>query len=170
MTASTSRLPAAIALIVVSALSIGVRAQSPEQKPLEYLVGKWTIAGETKATASAPASKASGSETCEWFARAHVVCRAELSGPAGLYTSMRTISYVPALKQYSSYTVDSLGYAVLSLGEIKGNTWTFTTDLGTMKTRATMKTSGNSYAVTSEYAGADGKWITTSTATGTRGK
>ena len=62
-------------------------------------------------------------------------------GLAGLHRTMRVISYVPALKQYSSYAVDSLGYAVLTLGQIQGNTWTFTTDIPGLKTRTVMKTS-----------------------------
>src|SRR5712692_9852649 len=104
-------------LVVTEGALVGAAAQpGPEQKKLDVLVGKWRTDIDFKASAAAAASKASGTEDCEWFANFHVVCHAELTGPAGLYKSMRVISYIPALKQYSSFTVDSLGYAVLSLG------------------------------------------------------
>jgi len=94
-------------------------------KRLEYLVGKWRTESDIRASAAAPASKASGTEACELIANLHVVCRAEITGAAGLYRAMRTISYVPALKQYASHSVDSLGYVVLAFGQIQGDTWTF---------------------------------------------
>jgi hypothetical protein len=100
----------------------------------------------------------------------HVVCRSELTGAAGLYRSMRVISYVPALKQYAVYTVDSLGYAVLTMGTSAGNTWTFASAGQGWKTRLVMKTSGSGMTSTSEYAGADGKWVTTASGKSTRMK
>jgi hypothetical protein len=39
---------------------------------------------------------------------------------------MCIISYVPAMKQYAVYTIDSLRYAALTMGTNAGNTWTFT--------------------------------------------
>ncbi len=158
-------------LVVTEGALVGAAAQpSPEQKKLDYLVGKWQTEVDIKASSASAASKASGMEDCEWFANLHVVCRAELTGPAGLYRSMRVISYVPALKQYSSYTVDSLGYAVLSLGQTQGNTWTFTSESPGWKLRYVMKTAKDSYTTLAEYAGADGKWTTTSTGKSTRTK
>ena len=165
-----------VALVMVALLGLpGVitiaRAQpAPEQKKLDYFVGKWRSDIDVKASANSPASKASGMEDCEWFANAHVVCRGESTGPAGLYKSMRVISYVPTLKQYASYTVDSIGYAVLSLGQVQGTTWTFTADYGSVKTRYTMRTAKDSYSAVSEYAGADGKWTTVSAMNSTRAK
>jgi hypothetical protein len=142
----------------------------PEQKKLEYFVGKWKTDVDIKASAASPGGKAAGSEDCEWFANLHVVCRAETTGAAGVYRTMRTISYVPALKGYSQYAVDSLGYAVLSVGQLQGNTWTFTTELPGMKLRTIMKTSNDGYATTSEYAGADGKFAPTGTGKASRVK
>jgi hypothetical protein len=142
----------------------------PEQKRLDFLVGKWRVESDIKASAASPGGKASGTEDCEWFANLHIVCRSELTGAAGLYRTMRVISYVPALKQYSQYSVDSLGYAVLALGQVQGSTWTFTTDLPGMKFRSTMKTSGDSYSTTAEYAGADGKFVATAAGKATRAK
>ena len=154
----------------VTATVAQAQPAGPEQKKLDYLIGKWRSEVNIMASAGSPATKASGKEVCEWFADAHVVCHNESTSPAGSYKSMRVISYVPAVKQYASYTVDSIGYAVLSLGQLQGTTWTFTTDYSGVKTRYTMKTTKDSYTAVSEYAGADGKWTTISTGKATREK
>jgi hypothetical protein len=165
-----------LAVILLSAASVAVLARpaaaqpGPEHKKLDAFVGRWTVDIDVKATGTTAASKASGTETCESFANLHVVCRAEATGAAGLYKSMRTLSWVPALKQYASYTIDSLGYASLTLGQVSGTTWTFATELAGYKLRTTVKTTANGYTSTSEYAGADGKWITSAVITGTRAK
>jgi hypothetical protein len=143
---------------------------SPEQKKLEYFVGKWKTDVDIKASAASPGGKASGTEDCEWFANLHVVCRAETTGATGSYRTMRIISYVPTLKAYSQYAVDSYGYAVLSVGQLNGNTWTFTTELPGMKLRSIMKTSNDGYTIASEYAGADGKFSLTGTGKASRAK
>src|SRR5437016_6664998 len=120
-------------LVALALVSPAVLAQpAPEQKKLEAMVGKWQRGAEFK---GASPSKASGTEDCEWFANLHVVCRSELTGPAGLYRSMRVISYVPAMKQYAVYTVDSLGYAMLTMGTNAGGTWTFASSGQGWKTR-----------------------------------
>jgi hypothetical protein len=137
----------------------------PELKKLDSFVGKWRTEVEFK---GASPSKASGTEDCEWFANMHVVCRSELTGPAGLYRSMRVISYVPALKQYAVYTVDSIGYAMLTMGTSSGNSWTFSSAGQGWKTRLVMRTSADGLTSTSDYAGADGKWVTTATGKSTR--
>jgi hypothetical protein len=81
---------------------------------------------------------------------------------------MRIISYVPAMKQYAVYTIDSLGYAALTMGTNAGNTWTFTSSGQGWQTRLVMKMSGNSYTSVADYAGADGKWVTTATSKASR--
>jgi hypothetical protein len=159
-------------LLSFSGVAVIGHAQPPgeEHKKLDYFVGKWRSDVDIKASAGSPASMASGTDDCEWFANMHVVCRSETTGPAGLYKSMRVVSYVPAMKQYVSYFVDSIGYAVFSVGQVQGNTWTFTNEYGGVKTRYTMKTAKDGYTAVSEYASADGKWITTSTGNSTRAK
>jgi Protein of unknown function (DUF1579) len=168
----TRRLRSAVfaALLAVS-LPLAAGAQpGPEQKKLDALVGRWRVDVETKAVGTTPASSASGTEDCEWFANLHVVCRSEATGAAGLYKAMRTISYIATLKQFASYSVDSLGYAMLSLGQVSGNTWTFSSEAGGYKTRSVVKTSKDAYTATVEYSGPDGKWIPTSTIKATRAK
>ena len=159
------------ATLLFAGLPLAANAQpGPEHKKLDYLVGKWKVELEIKASGTTPASKASGTEECEWFANLHIVCRGEATGAAGLYKNMRTISYVPALKQYASYSVDSLGYAVLTMGAIDGAKWTFNSDIGGYKMRSVMATKKDDYTATAEYAGADGKWVPTSTIKATRAK
>src|SRR5688500_7253824 len=142
----------------------------PEVKKLEPFVGRWRIALDVKATATTTAGKASGTEDCEWFANLHVVCRSEATGAAGLYRSMRTLSYAPTVQSYASYTVDSLGYAVLTFGKAVGSTWTFSSEATGFKVRSVIKQTKDGYTATSEYAGPDGKWITATVVTATRAK
>lgn len=153
-------------IVTLVVLSSAVLAQpSPEQKKLGVMVGKWQTEIDFK---GASPSKASGTEDCEWFSNLHVVCRSELTGPAGLYRTMRIISYVPAMKQYAVYTIDSLGYAALTMGTNAGSTWTFTSSGQGWQTRLVMKMSANAYTSVADYAGADGKWVTTATSQSTR--
>jgi Protein of unknown function (DUF1579) len=170
-----ARLAAATLLVSLFAALAGlpptVAAQpGPEQQKLQYWNGTWRVESEIKPSASFAGGKLSGTESCEMFANLHVVCTSELTGPTGLYRSKRTISYVPALKQYAQYTIDSLGYASLAMGSLQGSTWTFTTDLGSAKIRGVTKASGASASTTNEYAGADGKWVVTATSKATRAK
>jgi hypothetical protein len=143
---------------------------SPDQKRLDVMVGKWSIEVDTKATPLSPASKASGTEECQWFANRHVVCRSEAKGSAGTYSQMRTLSYLPARKQYVAYTVDSLGSALVAYGQVSGDTWTFTTDQPAFNIRLTLKISASAYSALAEFAGADGKYVPLSEVKGTRAK
>ena len=161
----------ALALVVLPGMAAMASAQpTAEHKRLDSFVGKWSVESEIKPSPSYAGGKLAGTEECESFANLHVVCRAELTGPTGLYRSMRVLSYLPALKQYGQYTVDSLGYASFAMGSFQGGTWTFTTDVVGAKLRNVIKTSGASYTTTTEYAGADGKWVATATGKSTRAK
>ena len=134
------------------------------------MVGKWNIEVDTKATPLSPANKASGTEECQWFANRHVVCRSDAKGSAGAYSQMRTLSYVPARKQYAVYTVDSLGSALVAYGQVSGDTWTFTTDQPTFNVRLTVKMASGGYTALAELAGADGKYLPLSEVKATRAK
>jgi hypothetical protein len=150
--------------------SIAAAQTTPDQKKLDVMVGKWSIEVDTKATPLSPANKASGTEECQWFANRHVVCRSEAKGPAGSYNQMRTLSYVPARKQYALYTVDSLGSAVVAYGQVSGDTWTFATDQPTFNIRLTLKIVAGGYTALAELAGADGKYLPLSEVKATRAK
>jgi hypothetical protein len=161
-------------LVIVALLAIPLVATaqqpSPDQKKLDVMVGKWNIEIDTKATPLSPANKASGTEECQWFANRHVVCRSEAKGSAGMYSQMRTLSYLPARKQYVAYTIDSLGSAVVAYGQVTSDTWTFTTDQPAFNIRLTLKIAAGAYTALAEFAGADGKFVPLSEVKGMRAK
>jgi hypothetical protein len=163
------RIPAAIGAVLmalVANVQIGSAQAGPEQKRLDPFVGQWRMDVEVKASAAAPASKASGTDQCDWFANMHVVCTAD----AGVYRSMRVISYIAAMKQYAMYTVDSYGFATFAMGQLQGSTWTFTTDVAGVKYRTVMQPGRDSYTSRAEYAAADGNWVVMSETKATRMK
>lgn len=170
MRSLTSLLAVSLFVALPGLAGVASAQPAPEHEKLQYWNGRWKVESEIKPSASFAGGKLAGTEDCESFANLHVVCRSELTGPTGLYRSMRLISYVPALKQYAQYTIDSLGYASVAMGSLQGGTWTFTTDLGSAKIRSVTKTSGGSHSATSEYAGADGKFVVTATSKSTRAK
>ena len=155
---------------IAAAQTAAAGQPSPDQKRLDVMVGQWRIDVDTKATPLSPASKASGTEECEWFANRHVVCRSEAKGSAGTYSQMRTLSYVPARKQYVAYTVDSLGSALVAYGQVNGDAWTFTTDQPAFNIRLTLKIAAGGYTALAEFAGADGKYLPLSEVKATRAK
>lgn len=162
---------ARIALLVIGvllALSSASTAQTAEQKALQPMVGRWQVEIELKATPISQATKASGTEDCEWFANRHVVCRSEAKAASGTYSQMRTLSYIPAQKQYAAYTIDSLGTALVAYGQVAGDTWTFTTAQSALTIRLTLKVTARSYTALAEFAGPDGKYVPLSEVRATR--
>ena len=159
-----------LAAVLFGVASIAVAQTTADQKKLDVMAGKWNIEIDTKATPLSPANKASGTEECQWFANRHVVCRSDAKGSAGAYSMMRTLSYVPARKQYAVYTVDSLGSAVVGYGQVAGDTWTFTTDQPSFNIRLTLKIAAGGYTALAELAGADGKFVPLSEVKATRAK
>jgi len=155
---------------VLAVPSISAAQTTPDQKKLDVMAGKWSIEIDTKATPLSPANKASGAEECQWFANRHLVCRSDAKGSAGAYSQMRTLSYVPARKQYAVYTVDSLGSAVVAYGQVAGDTWTFTTDQPSFNIRLTLKIAAGGYTALAELAGVDGKFLPLSEVKATRAK
>jgi hypothetical protein len=173
MTASVyvnRHITALLIAVVLGAASNTAAQVTADQKKLDVMVGKWSIEVDTKATPLSPANKASGTEECQWFANRHVVCRSDAKGTAGAYSQMRTLSYVPARKQYAVYTVDSLGSALVAYGQVSGDTWTFTTDQPTFNVRLTMKIAPGGYTALAELAGPDGKYLPLSEVKATRAK
>ena len=159
-----------IAAVLVVLPTLASAQQSPEQKRLDALVGQWRIEVDQKATPLSPATKATGTNECQWFASRHVVCRTEAKGPTGSYSQMQTLSYVPARKAYAAYTVDSLGSAVVAYGQFAGDTWTFTTDQPAFNIRLTLKIAAGALTAVAELAGVDGKFVPLSEIKGARAK
>ena len=162
----TRLLIAAILLLPCPAAAQG----SPDLKKLDAMVGRWRVDVDLKATPLTPAAKASGTESCEWFADRHVVCRSDAKGSAGSYSQMRTFSYTPARKDFAVYAVDSLGTALLANGQVSGDTWTFTTSQPAFNIRLTLKIAPGAYTAVAEYAGLDGKYLPLSEVRATRTK
>ena len=157
-------------LAAVLGLPCTAAAQTPDQKRLDPMVGRWRVEVDLKATPLTQAAKASGTEECEWFAQRHVVCRSEAKGTAATYSQMRTFSYIPARKEYAAYAVDGLGTALLGYGQLNGDTWTFTTNQPAFNIRLTLKMAATAYTAVAEYAGPDGKYLPLSEVRGTRTK
>jgi hypothetical protein len=165
-----ARLIGLVAAGLIGTSTIAAAQTTPDQKRLDVMAGKWTIEVDTKATPLSPASKATGTEECQWFANRHLVCRSDAKGSAGSYSQMRTLSYVPARKQYAVYTVDSLGSALVAYGQVSGDTWTFTTDQPSFNVRLTLKIGAGGYTALAELAGVDGRFLPLSEVKGTRAK
>jgi len=160
---------APVILTALFALPCAAAAQSAtDYKRLDPMVGRWRIEVELKATPISQATKASGTEECEWFASRHVVCRSDAKATTGTYAQMRTLSYVPAQKQFAAYTIDSLGTTLVAYGQVNGDTWTFNTSQSALNIRLTLKIAPASYTALVEFAGADGKYLPLSEVRGTR--
>lgn len=161
------------ALLVAGSLAaapLAAAQTTPEQKPLAALAGQWRIDVDTLATPLTPATQASGTQDCQWFANRHMVCRSEARGAAGAYSQMQTLSYLPARKQYAAYSVDSLGTALVAYGQGTGDSWTFTTEQPAFNIRLTLKVSARSFTALAELELGDGKYLPLSTVKGTRVK
>ena len=167
---TASRIPACLVVAVILALPCTAAAQAaPDYKKLEPMVGRWKIDVDLKATPITQATKATGTEDCEWFASRHVVCRSEAKGTTGTYSQMRTLSYIPAQRQFAVYTIDSLGTVLNASGQVSGDTWTFESQSG-LKIRLTLKIAPASYTALVEFSGGDGKYLPLSEVRGTRVK
>ena len=156
-----------VLLVLLVALPRAATSQTAEQKALQPMVGKWRVEIDLKATPISQATTATGTEDCEWFGNRHVVCRSEAKSATGAYSQMRTLSYIPAQKQYAAYTIDSLGTALIAYGQVSGDTWTFTTQSG-LTIRLTLKIAARTYTALVEFAGADGKYAPLSEIRATR--
>ena len=162
---------ASVIVAALLALPGSSAAQSAaDYKRLEPMVGRWRIEVDLKATPISQATKASGTEDCEWFANRHVVCRSEAKGTTGTYSQMRTLSHIPAQRQFAAYTIDSLGTSVIAYGQVSADTWTFNTSQSALNIRLTMKLAATSYTAIVEFAGPDGKYLPLSEVRGTRVK
>ena len=115
-------------VVLMSAGTLAAQAPTPgpEVKALAYFVGKWKTEGDLKAGPMGPAGKVTTNDTCEWFTgNFQVVCRGDVSTPAGRMTGMSVMAYSAGDKAYTYYGIDSMGMSELSKGQKKGNTWTF---------------------------------------------
>jgi hypothetical protein len=164
----TVRTAAVIVAALLAVPGTSAAQSATDVKRLEPMIGRWRIEVDLKATPISQATKASGTEDCEWFASRHVVCRSEAKGTTGAYAQMRTLSYIPAQRQFAAYTIDSLGTALIAYGQATADTWTFSTSQSPLNIRLTLKLAAASYTALVEFAGPDGKFLPLSEIRGTR--
>lgn len=169
---SSTRLRLIVTVAAVCIAPHGAHAQ-PEtgHKRLEAMVGTWQTEMEVAPSPRGPGGQVNGTEECAWFVDLHLVCRSETKAGAGvLYSAIRLISYVPAMKTYAAYTVDSLGLATLALGQISGDIWTFVIEQPAAKSRLVLTMGTDRYTAVSEYSGPNGRWAQASVTKATRAK
>src|SRR5206468_12662676 len=79
----------------------------PEPQRLAYFVGKWTVAGEMKASPMGPGGKITSTDTCDWFdGRLAVVCHSVGMTPMRASRSPGILSYSPEQKDDTYYGRD----------------------------------------------------------------
>jgi hypothetical protein len=99
----------------------------PEHKRLAYFEGKWTSEGEMKESPFGPAGKVTGNDVCEWFPGGFFLkCTGEGKTPIGDMKSLGILGYNTDDKVYTYYGIDSMGMADSAKGNLKGDTWTYT--------------------------------------------
>jgi hypothetical protein len=156
-----------ITCFVLSATTVA-QGRRPEHDRMAPMIGSWQTEVEIPPTPTAAAVSVKGTEECAWFADLHVVCRNEAAMASGPYSSIRIFSYQPTAKEYSIYTVDSLGLSTLYFGQISGDVWTFTAVGQLGKSRLTLTMTATGYTGVSEFAGRNDRWSPISSVKATR--
>ena len=140
----------------VSTFAAQSKASAPgaEQKPLEFLAGKWRFAGTTHDSQFGKGGKTTGTTSCEWFdGRFHLVCRGEFTEADGTKaTQMEIIGYSKMERMYERFHIDSSGGSSKATATLNGKTWGWhgTATLDGKKTRfdfPVTQTSQDSYTV-----------------------
>lgn len=99
----------------------------PEHQRLAYFVGDWTQEGEMKASPFGPAGKVTGTDHNEWFpGNFFILMHSEMKGPMGTDKSLEIAGYNTEEKQYTFYSIDSMGIGDSAKGTVDGDTWTWT--------------------------------------------
>jgi hypothetical protein len=98
----------------------------PEHKRLNYFVGKWTGAGDSKESPFGPAGKFTFSESNQWFPGGFfVVTHSDYKGPMGTAKGLAEIGYDSEAKAYTYHAIDSMGFEISAKGQVEGDTWTW---------------------------------------------
>jgi hypothetical protein len=98
----------------------------PQHQRLAYFVGTWAHEGEMKASPFGPGGKFTGTDRNEWFpGNFFVVMHSEMTGPMGLDKSLEIAGYNSEEKQYTFYSIDSMGMGDSAKGTVEGDTWTW---------------------------------------------
>jgi hypothetical protein len=164
------RIGFSIIVWLVASAAATAQGRRPEHERLAVMVGSWQTEVDVKATPTGPALTVKGIEECAWFANLHVVCRNESKMESGPYSSIRLLSYQASTKEYSVYTVDSLGLSTLAFGQVSGDVWTFTAEGQGMRSRLTLTMTPDGYTGVSEFATRNDRWSPLSSVKATRQK
>jgi hypothetical protein len=113
--------------IVLAQQPAGPPQPGPEEKRLDYYVGKWHSEADMKPSAFGPGGKVTGHQSCEWFAGGfHVVCHGDFSvGAMGQEKVLIIFSYNREEKGYVQYRIDNSGQTGTVKGTVQGDTWTW---------------------------------------------
>ena len=107
----------------------GTPKPGPEQKKLEWFVGKWSGKAVMKPGPFGPGGPMTWTETCEWFEGGfHLVCRSEGTSPTGPMKGIGIIGYDAERKLYTYYGVDNTGWSDLATGTFSGRTWSYSNE------------------------------------------
>jgi hypothetical protein len=163
-----SRIPAI--LILAMLLTVLTVAQgngpTPQQVAMGYFAGDWTLEGTAKISPNTPAGPLKGTEHGEWvqgnfFLETH----SKVHSPLGDLRATRVMEYNLQKNVYAYNVYNSLGEHQMAIGEVEGNTWTWTAEEQlngvTAKGRYTMTiVSPTVYTFKSEVATPNGGWST----------
>ena len=118
--------------LIYFAVIMQAQAQTsdPEHKKLEFWIGKWKIEAEAKPNPLFPEGKYYATMTAEWFeGQYHVLCRYNWTGALGPYSELNVLGYDPEAKACYNYAIDSFGGKSVWTGTVKGNVWTYSTEM-----------------------------------------
>jgi Protein of unknown function (DUF1579) len=122
-------------LLVLAASTASAQSPAAPPKPgaedqrLGYFVGKWTNEAEMKPSPFGPGGKMSGTETCEWAAGGFALtCRNEGKGAMGEMKGIGILAYDRDAKEYTYFSVNSMGMVETGRGKVAAGTWTWTSE------------------------------------------
>jgi hypothetical protein len=102
---------------------------APEVKKLDFLVGTWTLEGDSKPGPMGPGGKVTMTEHNEWMDGGFfLVSHSEFKSAMGNGTVVSVLGYDPDAKVYTYDEYNSMGVAEHSKGTLNGDTWTWTSD------------------------------------------
>jgi len=143
----------------------GAPGPSPQQQKMGYFVGDWSLAGTMKLSPTTPPASFSGTEHGEWIPGSFFVeTHTKTKGPLGDVRATRVMEYSADKQVYTYNVYNSLGEQQLALGEVAGNTWTWTAeeklnDVVTKGRYTVTITSPTTYDFKSEVATPSSGWV-----------
>jgi hypothetical protein len=133
-------LTSALVLTVLTFTHAQAPTAGPEHKRLAYFAGTWNFAGDVGASPMGPAGQVTFKEVCELMDGGFaLVCRSEGKNPMGPSKAVSIMSYDAEKKTYTYTAAESNAPAFTALGQVKNQTWTWTTESNIGGKRMTMR-------------------------------